>query len=244
MINEENLERIVRNTIQETLNELTPHQKERNVKDVERFFRKGKGGHIGIRSIVVLTSENPDSRQAESGINKKYRHSLLADIKNGGYAYVPAMGKFGNVERPYAVFNMSVDTAKTLCGKYQQTSFVFSSLNEDGTVHSEYYEKNNPTLPYDRKSNDYVMKDSCDDWEDKSEANDYFTVIGNRFKYSIPFKIFDSVNETICENIQRIISVERKRGDNSITEEKILDYTINGVGQSPYLWRQEIYKGL
>ena len=261
-LSESELIKLVKETIQEVLNgnktgkkdegildvtldESTPHEKKRNIKDVEQFFRKGKSGHNGIHTVVVLTSENPDTQQASNQFNKKARHSLLSDIKNGGYAYVPAMGKFGNhIEHPYAVFNMSVDTAKILCGRYQQTSFVFSALNEDGLIHSEYYEKQDPTLRYNKQTNDYIKKDECDTWEDMSSAEDEFTVIGKKFKYSIPFEIFNTVNETICENLHRIVSIEKKRGNNTITEEKALKYTINGVGYSPYLWRKEITRGL
>ena len=243
-ITQKELEENVRNTIAEKINELTQHQKQRNAKNVEDFFKKGRSGYNGIRTIVVLTAENPDSQQATNQFNKKARHSLLSDIKNGGYAYVPAIGKFGNTEYPYAVFNMSVDTAKMLCGKYQQTSFVFSELSENGTIHSEYYEKEDATAPYNKQTNTYVKKDESDIWDEMSEANDCFTVIGKKFKYSIPFKIFDTVNETICKNLNRIISIESKRSNKTLTEEKVLNHIINGVGYSPYLWRKFVTEGL
>ncbi len=230
--------------LNETLNELSPHQKQRNIKNVERFFRNGKNGFNGIRTIAVLTAENPDTQQAPNQFNKKARQSLLSNIKNAGYAYVPAMGKFGNTERPYAVFNMSVETTKALCGKYQQTSFVYSMLNDDGSVHSEYWEKQNPTQPYDKHKNDYVKKDECDTWEDMSDADDNFTVIGKHFKYSIPFDIFNSVDESIGKNVKRLAESIRKNGKTPITEENILNLAVNGVGYSAYLWRKAATKGL
>ena len=215
-----------------------------NIKYVERFFRNGEGGYNGIHTIVVLTSENLDSQQTTKQFNKKARCSLLSNIKDGGYAYVLAMGKVGNIERPCAVFNMSVDTAKKLCGKYRQTSFVFSVLNENGMIHSDYYEKQDPTFPCDRQTNEYIKKDECDTWKEMSNVDDCFTVIGKKFKYSIPFKMFNTVNETICENLYRIVTIEKQRGNHTITEEKALRYTINGVGLSPYLWRKAITKSL
>ena len=246
-LKKERFDKIVKETIHkvlnESLNEATPHQKKRNDKDVERFFRNGQKGYNGIHTIVVLTSENPDSQQASNQFNKKARYSLLSNIKDGGYAYVPAMGKFGdNPERPYAVFNMSVDTAKILCGRYQQTSFVFSIL-KDGIIHSEYCEKEYPELKYNKRTNNYIKKDECDTWEDMSDANDKFTVIGKKFKYSIPFETLNTVNEIICENLNRIVSIERKRGNKSITEEKALDFAINAVGISQHVWRKAVTKG-
>ena len=153
------------------------------------------------------------------------------------------MGKFGgNTEHPYAVFNMSVDTAKILCGRYQQTSFVFSKL-KDGIIHSEYYEKKYPELKYNKRTNNYIKKDECDTWDDMSDANDKFTVIGKKFKYSIPFEMFNTVNEGICENLNRLESFQRKYGNDSITTEEVLDFTINRVGYTPYLWRKAVTKG-
>lgn len=203
-----------------------------------------KSGINGIRTIVVLDSVNPDGQRTINQHNPKAWRSPLSIIKSGGYACVPAMENFGNFSRPYGIFNMSLDTAKKICRKCQKTSFVFSVLNEDGMVHSEYYTKLDRTFPHNKQANGYIKNDECDTWEDTSNAVGNFTVIGKEFKYGIPFKTLYAVNETICENLKRMVSVEKLRGNHSITEERVLEYTINGVGLSPYLWRKEATKGL
>lgn len=203
-----------------------------------------KIGINGIRTIVVLDSMDPDGQRTINQHNPKARRSPLSIIKSGGYACVPAMENFGNFYRPYAIFNMSIDLAKKICGKQQQASFVFSVLNEKGMIHSEYYSKQDPTLPYSKQANDYIKNDECDTWEDTSYADGSFTIIGKEFKYSIPYKTLYAVNDAICENLKRMVSVEKHRGNHSITEESVLEYTINGVGLSPYLWRKAATKGL
>ena len=203
-----------------------------------------KSGIYNIRTIVVLDSMDSDDQRTINQRNPKARRSPLSIIKSGGYACVPAMENFGKFYRPYAIFNMSVDTAKKICGKQQQASFVFSVLNENGMIHSEYYSKQDPTLPYNKQANDYIKNDECNTWEDTSYSEGNFTVIGKEFKYGIPFKTLYAVNEAICENLKRMVSVEKQRGNHSITEEIALEYTINGVGLSPYLWRKETTKGL
>ena len=203
-----------------------------------------KSGIYNIRTIVVLDSMDSDDQRTINQRNPKARRSPLSIIKSGGYACVPAMENFGNFYHPYAIFNMSVDTAKKICGKYQQTSFVYSVLNEDGMIHSEYYTKQDPTLPYNKQANGYIKIDECDTWEDTSNADGSFTVIGKEFKYGMPFKTLYAVNEAICENLKRMVSAEKQRGNHSITEERALEYTINGVGLSPYLWRKATTKGL
>ena len=203
-----------------------------------------KSGIYNIRTIVVLDSMDSDDQRTINQRNPKARRSPLSIIKSGGYACVPAMENFGNFYHPYAIFNMSVDTAKKICGKYQQTSFVYSVLNKDGMIHSEYYTKQDPTLPYNKQANGYIKIDECDTWEDTSNADGSFTVIGKEFKYGMPFKTLYAVNEAICENLKRMVSAEKQRGNHSITEERALEYTINGVGLSPYLWRKATTKGL
>lgn len=240
---EKKIGEIVNRTTKEILKEISKSQKKRNVKDFERVFRKHKGGFNGIRCIVVLTAENPDSQKHSPDFNWKQNHNLLDDIKSGGYAYVPAIGKFGNEEHPYAVFNMSIETAKHLCGKYQQTSFVYTELNDNVGIHSEYWEKANPTLPYNEEKNNYIKKDECDEWNDMSDADDYFTIVGKKFKYSIPFSIFESTDKLITSNLRRIIKEGVIRNGTKIDENKMLDFSINGCGISPYYWRKTMIKG-
>lgn len=225
----------------ETLNELSISQKKRNVKDIQNAFTKGKRGFNAIKTIAVFTGENPNSQQATSAFNKKTNHSLLKDLKEGNYVIVPAIGKFGNAEHPYAVLNISIDTAAILCGKYEQTSFVFSTLQDNGTIHSEYWEKANTELPYNKDTNNYVKKDETDTWEDKSDASDYYTVIGNKFKYSIPFSIFENVNRQISRNLKDIVEYEMRKGY-PITESQLLDFSMNKVGMAAYLRRKAINK--
>lgn len=203
-----------------------------------------KSGINNIRTIVVLDSVNPDDLRTINQHNPKARRSPLSIIKSGGYACVPAMENFGDFYHPYAIFNMSLDLAKKICGKQQQASFVFSVLNEDGMVHSEYYTKLDRTFPHSKQANDYIKNDECNTWEDTSFADGNFTIIGKEFKYSIPYKTLYAINDAICENLKRMVSVEKHRGNRSITEESALEYTINGVGLSPYLWRKEAAKGL
>lgn len=109
-------------------------------KNVKDFFLKNKCGYNGIKTIVTFTADNLDSTPATNKYNKQSGNNLLQDIKNGNYAYVPAVGKFGSTERSFAVFNMSVETAKLLMGKYQQTSFIYSVLSNDH-IHNEFWKK-------------------------------------------------------------------------------------------------------
>jgi hypothetical protein len=232
-------------TTDRALNEIGISHKKRNARDLENAFKKGKRGLNAIKTIVVFTSENPDGQEMSSQFNKKARNSLLSTLKQGGYACVPAVGQFGNnKERPYAVFNMSLGTAKNFNGRYQQKSFIYSQLNDDGSIHSEYWEKEDTEKPYNKHHNDYIMKDQCDEW-DMSDAEDMFTVVGKNFKYSIPFSIFADTYEAISNNASALVEQERRRSNGTtINEDRLIDMTINQVGYSPCLWRKALTRGI
>lgn len=239
-LTENNLKEFINEAIQEALVEKSISQKKRDNKDVERFFRSGKGGFNNIKSLVVFTAENPNTVELKRSQNKKLNKSLLSILNDAGYKFVPAIGQFyGNPEHPYVVFNMSLETAKRLCGRYEQKSFVWSEIGRDGTVFSQYWEKQNETSPYNRQSNDYVCKDECDTWIDQSEAEDGFTIVGKKFKYSVPFSIFENINKKFGENLQRI--TEQRFNDKESSDD-ILDFAMNGVGLSPFLYRKAIIR--
>ena len=88
------LNEIVNKTVSKVINELSISQKKRNDKNAENFFRKLKGGFNGIKSIVIMTAENPDSTVAPRPFNKKANSSLLDDLKSMRYVFVPSMGRF------------------------------------------------------------------------------------------------------------------------------------------------------
>lgn len=93
-----------------------------------------------IKTLVVFTAENHNSTELKRSQNKKQNESLLIALKDAGYEYVPVIGRFhGNPEHHYAVFNMSLEAAKMLCGRFEQTSFVWCQLDGDGGILSQYW---------------------------------------------------------------------------------------------------------
>lgn len=190
-----------------------------------------------IKTLVVFTAENHNSTELKRSQNKKQNKSLLIALKDAGYEYVPVIGRFhGNPEHHYAVFNMSLKAAKMLCGRFEQTSFIWCQLDGDGGILSQYWEKQDVTSPYNAHKNGYILKDEIDESKDQSKAEDGFTLVGRHFKCMIPFSILESVNAKFGENIKQICEQDTMSGD------KILDFAINGVGLSPSLYRKAIIR--
>lgn len=201
------------------INEKSINAKKRDIQRVETAFEQGKDNYI--KCFAVLTAENPDSKKATNAYNKKANRDLFKMLKSQ-YTIIPTKGKFGNVENSFLVFNIERSVVEYFCGQNEQTSFIYSKV-EGGKVVSEYWEKQDVTLPYNKETNPYILKDTCDDWVDMSGADDYYTIVGNKFKYSIPFSIFESYNSKMGELLNEITD-----------KEAMLEFLIEGVGFSAY----------
>ena len=190
-----------------------------------------------IKTLVVFTAENHNSTELKRSQNKKQNKSLLIALKDAGYEYVPVIGRFhGSSEHHYAVFNMSLKAAKMLCGRFEQTSFIWCQLDGDGGILSQYWEKQDVTSPYNVHKNDYILKDEIDEWKDQSKAENSYMLIGRNFSIQLPYGILESINNKFGENIKQICEQDTMSGD------KIRDFAINGVGLSPSLYRKAIIR--
>ena len=197
-----------------------------------------------IKTIAVLTAGPIGAiRRKENG--KTRSHSLLGEIQSWRYVYVPANGMLDRQEKLYAVLNISVDMAKTLCGIYQRTAFVFSKMMDDGSMLSEFWEKKDIGIPYHKRSNGYVMKEkgNGEDMPVISDASDNLVVTGKHFQYKNLFGEIERANSLFSDNVKHMIEVARRKWNGTENEESIMNHTINGVGMSPYLWRQAVIEG-
>jgi hypothetical protein len=206
------------------LMEKSRSEKKKDVKRIENFFKKGNNNVV--KCFAVLTAENPNSKKQSTKDNQKSNAELYDALKTQ-YTIIPTQGKFGNVENSFVVMNISLETAKYFCGKYEQTSFIYSKIDEDGQLVSEYWEKQDTSenVKYDKETNPYVLKDTCNDWVDMSDADDYYTIVGKRFKFSIPFSIFESYTYELSKMMM----------ENNITnKEEMLTMLIEGVGYGAF----------
>lgn len=230
----EELKNAIREALNEAIEEISINAKKRNLDNAVNVFKKGRGGYNGISHFGVLTSENPNSMELPRKENGKLLSDLKKSLKSAHYIWQDQIGHFGgNDEHSLFVFNISVNVLAYYSGRYEQTSFIYGKLI-DGEVHSEYWEKQNVGEPYNPKTNPYIMKDSCNEWVDASSDEDY-SVIGNSFKYTIPFSIFGGVNETINQNLMTL-DEENRNG--------ALNIALNGVGNNAWNYRGIIYKNL
>lgn len=220
------------------VNEISINAKKRNEKSIKNALMKGRVGINGIHTIAVFTAENPDT----TNVGKEYNHKAINDLsqtlKNSHYIVIPSKGKFGGYsENSFAVINISLEAVMHYCAKYQQTSFIYSTIVNGETAHNEYYEKENVSKPAS-KNNPYILKDSSDEIIDMSNAEDNFTIIGKNFKYQIPFPYLMEISERINKNF---LKEENKQWVLDSLKETI-DFSMNQKGLSGLFRRNILYK--
>lgn len=202
------------------------------------IFKKQKSGYNGIKTFGIVSAENADSIEQPRNVNKKQMKSFSDSLKSAHYGFVKQKGHFGgNDEYSYFIFNIRLETLMYYAGQYEQTSFFFGQLidSDNGKqVKSSYYEKSNKNAPYDKMNNPYVLIETSTEWLDQSDSSDY-SELGGRFKYIIPLKCFEDVNTQIEQNKKLFEEKDR---------DSIIDFTMNRVGQTPWLYRGKLYKGL
>lgn len=199
-------------------------------------FRKGKSGYHGIRTIAVFSPEIPDSMTAPNDVNQRNSISLHESLKGANYVSIPSTGqREGQKEQSYTVINISRESAARYCGQYQQTGFVFYELEDNSTVKCEYWEKEEPALPYHPKQNNFVKKGETKEIIETPDSEDNLS----GFNYSA---VFESINESICRNLN--VMKEKGFGGHNNPAGTIIDFSINRKGQTPHIYRGQLYKGL
>ena len=234
LIMKDKLKNIISEAVRDAMNEASLSQKKCDNFNVEKGISGGvsKGG---IRTITVYTGENPNSTPAGSTYNKKANRNISDALKMSGYRFTRATGKFGNAENPFVVFNMPTMLAKKLCGRCEQTSFIVTKFGNGESAESEYWEKEDTKRPYDGVRNDYVLKDTCDSYTDRTGADDYYTILGNNFKFSIPFSIFESIDRRIAENAERLL-----RKGLYESKEQLYEWALERVGYKAAMTRRAL----
>ena len=107
-------------------------------------------------------------------------------LKYSGASYVPIFGSFGEQERSYMIFNITLDDAKIIARSYGQLSFFFGIVGKD-TSGIAYYETKDCCKTY-------RLVEITETVTDESEAEDFFSKFG--IKYKINMRIFgDDVPE-------------------------------------------------
>jgi len=180
-----------------------------------------------IKCIAVFSAFNPDSIPR-----------LLNALKDGKYIVVSAqVESSSNTRNAYAIINISLDTVKLYCGKYQHTSFVYTELN-DGLIKSCYYGKQYADKPYSKTKNPFVLVESVESQTAVNDAEDYLTVIGCKFEYQIPSSLLIECHKRISQNY---LDAQSKRVFRYQYLNDCINFSIQRIGLASLRIRNMLY---
>ena len=212
--------------IDKMLSEASQSEKRRKVKFGTSWFVNGQKNLGNIGSFGIVSPENPNSEQCSNKENNEYLKEFKKLLKNGKFTYVPIDGHFGgNKEHSFLIFNISQTELEYLASRFEQTSYIYCFPESDKEVTSEYYEKKTNGKNWDATENPYVFVNSSNIYHDEKNADDNFSIIGNKYKFTIDPEIFNKVSQDLEESINKVMQIT---GDEYY---EVLEWTINRVGQ-------------
>ena len=94
--------------------------------------RQMRGLNDKVKTIVILTAENPCAAKFASDVNKDRNRDLEKFLINALYGYRKVKGQYGNLENSFMVNNMTKGMAMKLGNQFQQESIVFGERFDDG----------------------------------------------------------------------------------------------------------------
>lgn len=190
----------------EIISEASKNEKRRNLDVSKKMFINGKS-YNNIMCFAILSAENPDSKSDTTSNNKKYMKELSNLLKRDHYTFVRQDGHYeGNIEHSYIIFNITLEAAAKLAGKFEQTSFFYCYPDGNGNIVNEYWEKQDTEQPYNSVKNPYIFINKTIKVDNKQDAEDFYSIIDNDYKYSIDPSVFVKADVALQESIENLRS--------------------------------------
>lgn len=188
----------------DVITEASRNAKKRNFDVCKKMFINGKS-YNNIMSFAILSAENPDSTEDTAANNKKHMKKLSDLLKRDHYTFVRQDGHFeGNVEHSYIIFNITAEVAAKLAGKFEQTSFFYCYPDGNGNMVNEYWAKQDTKQPYDSVKNPYIFINKTTKIHNEKDAEDFYSIIDNDYKYSIDTSVFVKADAALQESIENL----------------------------------------
>lgn len=142
------------------------------------------GQNSGIFSFAIGTAENPMGKPLSKADNLVLRKKFETLLKDGGFKYTPIIGKYGNLEKSYIIYNIDLSFAKKIFGEYfNQESFVWAKKVSAGVMEFEYWQKD--------ENSKYELINKQNHITTEKDADDFFSRLKS-YKFKIPFEFEES----------------------------------------------------
>jgi hypothetical protein len=177
------MRKTIRITEQQLAELITKRMNESKYSSVANTLRGGI--RKSIKTISILTGENPYGDKASKQYNKEANEKLEDILVSGRYGYRKVKGSYGSLENSYIVNNISLDSAISLGEKFNQDSIVYGEVV--GGDNDEIYMTFKMVGTDPNKPDEYQNEiGNTDVFVSRDNAEDLYSEVGGR-KFVLPF---------------------------------------------------------
>lgn len=184
------------------------------------------GKRKALKQFAIISPENPMGKNLSYEENAKRRKAFDIDLGELGVKAFKVKDVYNNKENSYIIFNISFSSAEKLSRDYDQESFIFAKVKGENEVEFELWLKKVSEEDKDAsfKDKQHELKEVQTEVLIVNDAKDFYTSIGRTFKFKIPFKFFEEVEN--YDNIFDEKCLESKKYEESyqkLIEESVSD---------------------
>jgi hypothetical protein len=161
------------------------------MKTIKQILQEAQASHImnaiggqvpNIKSYAILTAENPHGEAHGPIENEEEQKKLKEKLRNSGLGFIQIKGKYGSVENPFFIPNISQEQASKLGKQFGQRSIIHGEKNSKGQmVHSYIF---GDEVVQQRKTFNQLQKD----------IDDFYSTVKGR-KFNIPYYDSETQNQ-------------------------------------------------
>ena len=140
-----------------------------------------------IKTIAILTGENPFGKKTSESVNKELNNKLEFLLKSGRFGYRKIKGSYGFLENSFIINNINRDTAIEIGAKFNQESIIFGEVVEVDSNNDIFmrFELISTDRRKSKEIGKIIAKNDVFIRRDDTEE-DYYSEVGGR-KFLIPF---------------------------------------------------------
>lgn len=115
-----------------------------NESTIAHFFTMMHGMVPSVKSIGIVTAENPLQEELKKDENKQRNLKLEKQIIQDGYGFINIKGKYGLHENPFIIQNITKDDLLKYGRTYDQESVIYGNVSNPQNLKYEFISLVNP----------------------------------------------------------------------------------------------------
>lgn len=140
-----------------------------------------RGLRPNISTVGIVTAENPKAVQASAEYNREKTAELVRYLSDARHGYRRAKGKYGNLENPVIITNISEGELLAIGARFNQDSVIFGKKVEEKDYTGMKF-----TMIGTYSDNYGEILGESDVFVSRKDAKDFYTEYKGR-KFVIPF---------------------------------------------------------